>query len=280
MNLYDQLRALQVLEHAFEEWSEYRKQLTDYILNHTVCNKSLAIWGAGRCNDLDLRRLSTYFSSITLIDRDENAMQEAIERYGLEETHQNIHKRVIDFVGLTDEDYRQYAQYLIDQILRKNAFIHEEHFVDKVLIGLDQLYEKIIYHRIPIERDCFDYTIVIGVHSQLLSMLEWIWSIILQNIQHEEYEVRRALILMNDGLIEKFNHMVLKTTRKTVFMGCELCRVDREGPIQGAYQAMKDIEKRVLRKEIEVSASLLIEWPFHLKEGVAYQVNLQKIVPF
>ena len=279
MNLYDQLRTLQVMDNAFTEWTDYRKDLTDYIITHTLSNQSLAIWGAGRCNDLDLERLSSHFQSITLLDQDENAMQAAIYRYNLGDS-KNIHTRVIDFVGITDEDYRQYAAYLVDEVRKKGIHIKYNCLVEVVLEVLEHLYQKIIYHAIPIEKNSFDYAIVIGVHSQLISMLEWIWSIILQTIQQEEYEVRHAIGMMNDGVVEKFNQTVLNTTRKNVIMGYELGRLDRAGVVQGAHQAMEDIKKRACKEEIEITNTVILEWPFNLKEGIAYKVKLQKIYPF
>ena len=45
----------------------------------------LAIWGAGRSNDIDLARLAERFK-LVLIDRDAEGLAQACKTYGLEET--------------------------------------------------------------------------------------------------------------------------------------------------------------------------------------------------
>lgn len=47
MNVYDQLTQLQILEHAFVEWKDYRKALTYYIMSQFPAKSQLAIWGQG-----------------------------------------------------------------------------------------------------------------------------------------------------------------------------------------------------------------------------------------
>ena len=67
---------------------------------------------------------------------------------------------------------------------------------------------------------------------------------------------------------------------RSLVMGYELGRLDRAGVVQGAHQAMEDIKKRACKEEIEITNTVILEWPFNLKEGIAYKVKLQKIYPF
>lgn len=69
---------------TFDAWKDYRKAVTEFIIENSEKGSSAAILGAGRCNDMDLSRLSAHFSGITLIDRDTDAMREALGRFEME----------------------------------------------------------------------------------------------------------------------------------------------------------------------------------------------------
>lgn len=278
MNLYDQLLTLQRIDNAFTEWEAYRRDLTDYILHNLPKDETLAIFGAGRCNDIDLRRLNCHFSSIVLIDRDETAMKEALHQYGLESTSRIQLKR-LDFVGISDEDYRDYAHYLINEVSKQGRYTVCEDLAEVALELLEDLYRKTILTPVNLSKNTYDNTLVVGIHSQLISMLEWIWSIILQTIDQDESEVRDALIKMNDGIVEKFNHLVLEATKHIVIMGYEESRTDRLGCIQGAHQAMEDIKYRASRGELEIADSITLNWPFNREQDVSYIIKVQKIYP-
>lgn len=77
-SLYDQLLALQQIPNAYDEWAEYRAELTAFIIAHTDHDASALIVGAGACNDFDLSKLAGHFSQITLPDRNETSMHAGI----------------------------------------------------------------------------------------------------------------------------------------------------------------------------------------------------------
>ena len=89
MRYLDRLIASEVLPNAYKEWRGYRQKLTDFIEENCVaegeCKPVLAIWGAGRSNDIDLARLAERFK-LVLIDRDAEGLAQACKTYGLEET--------------------------------------------------------------------------------------------------------------------------------------------------------------------------------------------------
>jgi len=105
MKYYD-IVASEISDDMYDDWSEYRNHITDYIFsaveNHIIKKKlkedscirlknlhskellattddskpTLAIWGAGGCNDIDIKRLAKYFKLI-LIDRDIEILNKA-----------------------------------------------------------------------------------------------------------------------------------------------------------------------------------------------------------
>jgi hypothetical protein len=65
-----------IIENAFRDWEEYRRQVTDRALQEGGCfnpagaERELLIVGGGRCNDLDLTRLLDGFDRIRILDTD------------------------------------------------------------------------------------------------------------------------------------------------------------------------------------------------------------------
>ncbi|MBO5336503.1 MAG: hypothetical protein J6A94_05150 [Lachnospiraceae bacterium] len=67
------------IKNAFEDWEKYRDEITDFIISNSNPGKTAAIFGAGKCNDLDLCKLSGHFEKIFLIDIDEKSMKDALK---------------------------------------------------------------------------------------------------------------------------------------------------------------------------------------------------------
>lgn len=102
-HILDKIAAIRTNPNAFEEWSDYRRQLTDIVIAGTSKGDTLAVYGAGSCNDIDLRRLAKHFSEITLLDLNEEAMKDAVSRHRLEES-EKIRIECFDFVGISEPD--------------------------------------------------------------------------------------------------------------------------------------------------------------------------------
>ncbi len=276
MNLYDQLLGLQVIEDAYLEWRTYRKQLTDFIIQEAKGNESIAILGAGRCNDIDLKRILAYFNEVTLVDKDKKAMEEGICKQEIVNLNQ-IKIRQMDFIGMSEEDYRVYADILIKEVrkLGMNTNVHE--LAKVALKALEWLEEKVEKINIDLGRARYETTVVVGVHSQLLSMLEWIWHIILQTIKQDESCVRAQIIRMNEKYIRRFNDLLIGATKKRMIIGCEKERIGRSGSIQGAVQSMDDLNRRMRCGEISLLNETQLEWEFNKKQGIVYLVDCQSI---
>lgn len=54
--ILDKIAAIRTNPNAFEEWRDYRRQLTDVVISATTEGDTLAVYGAGSCNDIDLDR--------------------------------------------------------------------------------------------------------------------------------------------------------------------------------------------------------------------------------
>lgn len=276
MNLYDQLIQLQVVPNAYENWHDYRGELTDYITNQLNLDKmpygDMAILGVGRGNDLNLRQIVGYTKTLTLWDKDSIAIDEAIKKYGLE--HEDKVKCVCkDLIGLSVEDYRLYAERLVGKIREQGRATLVEDLADFTLLEIKELAKKLV--PIDLGEAVYDTIIVIGLHSQFLSMIEWIWQVILQTLGKDESSVRLAIIKLNESLIRAFHQQLIKACKGQLIIGCEIARRGRIGTIQGAIQGLQDLEELREKGQLKKKSECLLEWPFHPENEIAYEMHIQ-----
>ena len=272
MSVYQELRKLQNIEDAYERWSDYRAVMTDYMISSTDCDSSLAIFGAGACNDIDLCRLISHFSSITLFDSNKAALQQAVARYALSD-YNGIHLCVCDLVGITDSDYEDYAATLTEQLqLFKNA-IEPQLLNSMAAASLHQLYERIRPYQLTLGKNAFDYSAAFGLHSQLNNMTSWIYHAITDPLSYTDASVDRLIASYNPPIIKKVNDTIISATRKAVLFSNELECTASKGPIAGAMDCILDIKERYPSCEKAV-----INWPFDVAGNRTYKMLLQKVL--
>ena len=67
-HIYDQFNARASRDDEFHDWAGYRDRLTEFVISCIPSGESLLILGAGKCNDLDLKKLAEHCGVITLSD--------------------------------------------------------------------------------------------------------------------------------------------------------------------------------------------------------------------
>lgn len=272
MNLYDQLCKLQDIPNAYDMWQEYRTHLTDYLLSEIDGEDRVAILGIGKGCDIDLKCLKAKVKQLTLIDRDEKAMAQALRQYNLV-GDKSIQCEVRDLIGLTDEDYREYAANLVAAVREKGMATKVDDLAESALKEIKKLVEKMKV--VTWEPQRFDVVITVGLHSQLIAMIEWIWCVVLETLGQEEQEVRRYIMALNDELIRHFNTVCLQVASKKWIMGCESARKGYYGGVQGAVQAMQDIEIRRAHGQLRKQSEIILEWPFNVAQQKVYEMRIQ-----
>lgn len=256
MSIYDELLKFQILPNAFEEWSEYRQAVTEYILGNTRPGSSVGILGAGRCNDMDLAQFAGHFSSVTLLDADRDAMQSALNRYDVA-NNPGFSLEVSDFTGITADDYRAFGDEL-SSLLNVRGIQTDIHVLaDYAVFKLDKLYQKADRFTPDFGLRSFDYTLAFGVHSQVNNMAAWIWSAFASNLKADDPAVPARIMRANESLIPRFNAAILRATKKSAFFGCELAKNGSPGSIQGACQCIRD-----LKANYPITEQAVVFWPF------------------
>lgn len=296
MQLYDELRSHFHIPDAYRQWKPYRDLLSEYLAGEADNLPTLAILGAGACNDIDIGYIRQFFSQITLLDYDHAAMEEAVERYGLtRDTHVSLLPS-----GLTGIDETAYEKFCISMQSYAGS-IKDKVTVQEFDIYAISILQSLICDsgRRPLENKQYDYIWCIGVHSQLNGMFSYIYRVFWENLfvmgrltavpegdGPEESAFMAYVRELNTVQIEQLNKDIMNAAQKKAFIGCELGRCnsyyegihpvaenrDFDYLVEGARQGILDIRKRGVRIDESV-----ICWPFYPENRVYYDMLLQRI---
>lgn len=280
MRYLDRLIASEVLPNAYKEWRGYRQKLTDFIEENCVaeggCKPVLAIWGAGRSNDIDLARLAERFK-LVLIDRDAEGLAQACKAYGLEETDAICVD--LPFWNVELETYEMFE-----------ALLAEGEEAEIVIEHLKQVAFDNSHRVLPDIRRRFDYSVCVGLHSQLNARFAGLLYMYRENYDEEELQmIENAIRALNEAAVTRTNDVIYMLTEKLMVFGLEWAVVNEFAmdqwenlvpeEIEGALQLRHDIG---MHKDfdIRIEAERRLFWPFAWKERKkGYVMELLAVQP-
>lgn len=280
MRYLDRLIASEVLPNAYKEWRGYRQKLTDFIEENCVTEGGrkpvLAIWGAGRSNDIDLARLAERFK-LVLIDRDAEGLAQACKAYGLEETDAICVD--LPFWNVELETYEMFE-----------ALLAEGEEAEIVIEHLKQVAFDNSHRVLPDIGRRFDYSVCIGLHSQLNARFAGLLYMYRENYDEEELQmIENAIRALNEAAVTRTNDVIYMLTEKLMVFGLEWAVVNESAmeqweklvpeDIEGALQLRHDIG---MHKDfdIRIEAERRLFWPFAWKERKkGYVMELLAVQP-
>ena len=280
MRYLDRLIASEVLPNAYKEWRGYRQKLTDFIEENCVaegeCKPVLAIWGAGRSNDIDLARLAERFK-LVLIDRDAEGLAQACKAYGLEETDAICVD--LPFWNVELETYEMFE-----------ALLAEGEEAEIVIEHLKQVAFDNSHRVLPNIGRRFDYSVCVGLHSQLNARFAGLLYMYRENYDEEELQmIENAIRALNEAAVTRTNDVIYMLTEKLMVFGLEWAVVNEfamdqwenlvPDDIEGALQLRHDIG---MHKDfdIRIEAERRLFWPFAWKERKkGYVMELLAVQP-
>ena len=280
MRYLDRLIASEVLPNAYKEWRGYRQKLTDFIEENCVveggCKPVLAIWGAGRSNDIDLARLAERFK-LVLIDRDAEGLVQACKTYGLEETDAICVD--LPFWNVELETYEMFE-----------ALLAEGEEAEIVIEHLKQVAFDNSHRVLPDIGRRFDYSVCVGLHSQLNARFAGLLYMYRENYDEEELQmIENAIRALNEAAVTRTNDVIYMLTEKLMVFGLEWAVVNESAmdqwekfvpeDIEGAMQLRHDIG---MHKDfdIRIEAERRLFWPFAWKERKkGYVMELLAVQP-
>lgn len=308
MNIIDEIKKEFEIPGAFESWAVYREEVTDLILasasppdlmqeaslqasiqdvehsrrpmptSDTKATDSIALLGIGPANDIDLRRLSERFESITLIDLDREGMERGLVRYGLQHCPR-VQLWSASLSGVTMEDVAAFFETLYDQVVRRGRALTESAFMEMSQAALEQIRRKVITTRVTLQeklpKEHYDMVVSVGLHSQFWSILSYSWLTLAGNVEEQIlghamnhdpfFEALRAI---DDQFIPMLNEVMLSMGDRAIIAVEE----DEAHPVEGAFQSMQDI--RIRYPDVKEQR---LHWPFRPEEGKSYEMLFQII---
>lgn len=295
MSLYREIKKNFILPNAYEDWTEYRNSITQYLIqetnqvsvplsfsanmDETDVLPSLAIIGAGACNDIDLSELISHFSTITLLDCDTTSMQTALATYHLTDCPY-VECKTISLNGLNDSHYEDFCNKLQAYIQGNISNLVPSELEDYAIALLQNTLQQLTDYTIPLHEAEYDYICCFGVHSQLQAMFSYIYRAFEMNLKEmnlldaPDFSTRftQCLQTENERFIPHFHNALFDCAKQGVFLGLERNRTNVDGAIEGAYQAIQDIQKRKLSKK-----ETTMTWPFLPSEDIYYEMLILHI---
>lgn len=274
MHILDEIRREFTIPHAYENWRAYRAQLTELLLSCGE-SRSIALFGIGPGNDIDLRRLHDTGAQLTLIDADPESMEAGLRRYGLQHSPR-VELVSCSLTGVTPEDTEAFFDTLYHRVVQTGRALTESAFMEASLQALAALRERMLpspaalRDMLPATR--YDLVVSVGLHSQLWSILSYSWLTLAGNVEAQilGHPMNRepffdAIREMDDVLIPRLNAALLSMGERAVF-GVEA----EESAVEGAWQSIQDIRRRCPdRRECS------LHWPFRPEEQKEYDMLFQ-----
>ena len=275
------------MKNAYNDWADYRRIFTDYIINNSDRDlsfnesdnlrkiNSIAIIGAGRCNDIDLARLAELFDEITLIDIDNAALEECISLQA-ESVKEKIKTDIISINGLYENDTEVFCNELLSYVRKSGRALNEglygqnhDELKKKTVEGI-----KILSERLP--EKSFDVVVCNGVYSQLLSMYSFFIRSVSQSISDElgidvsdiNKTIEKKLSNINAESVPDINKVLTAAAKKMIVFGNEFSENNK---VEGAAVCIDDIRKNYKPDEI------IMKWNFNSRENKSYNMLVQKI---
>lgn len=273
--VYDQLLKLQIMPNAWNDWRQYRSDLTDWILSQTEPDSTVLICGAGACNDYDLTQLALHFSKIYLLDLTAESMEQALTTQVSDiSLHTKFECIEGDLVGITPTMYRRFSARLQTIV---NLYGKDTNLSELSKIALEEMEASYEDRETPahlFRENSVDYCLCFGLHSQLNCMYPWIFDAFCQALGKRDPAVMLKAKEFNDYFIPKFHEMLFPVARKGLLFGLEKTRLGIDGGVEGAYQGICDLERRIFDHINPLKDHTSLLWPFHPKEKIVYEMNL------
>ena len=266
------------LINAYEDWKDYRQLLTDMVIDAggDDRSKTVAVIGAGYCNDIDINRLCGHFKEIILLDCDVEAL-EKVNKDLKEAEAEKIVTVPASLTGIEESDISAFFDDTLLELKRYGKQLTGRSFEEVLTTNLDKLQSNMYTKEDEILKNLphSDITVCNGVCSQLFSVISYFLRSVAASIPDTLFKgafeiadkLEQKLKNCNDVIVPLIVNSLLKAAGDCVIFGNEY---SKEHPVEGAYQCIEAVAKSGRPvKEYEV------KWSFNRKENIVYNMLLQ-----
>ena len=261
MKIYELLES-ENTDMLYDRWSDYRKELTEYIIEKFAKDSApekptLAIWGAGRSNDINLEELSRYFK-LVLIDCDKSKPEAAIKKYKLSDE-----EAVAADLFFYDISLDRYEEY--EELLMTGASVAEVH----------EFLSELLHEAVSTDLELlpsFDYSVAIGLSSQMNARLAALLYLYKENYSKDEAEeIADHIRIMDKEAVRRLYKIVTVTTAKHIMWGYETIILESNCNLN--IEANEYLKKYILNSTGEENCSTTFIWPF--MDDKSYRMELK-----
>lgn len=257
---------------AWDDWADYRRQWSRFIISRSEPETSILVVGAGACNDYELVQFSGFFKKIYLFDLDEAAMREGIGRLP-PECRGKAEPLTGDFLGISPGEYTEFCHALQEEVNRRGKNTDIKDLAAMALPLVEELYASAKKRREGLVLPHVDYAAVSGVHSQINHMLPWIWDAYMQALGQREGSVFCRISAENDRIMRETNDKLLAAAGRGLFVCAEKSRVGVPGSVEGARQALEDLKRRPDGKNLLLTDMGSFLWGYDLRQRIIYEME-------
>ena len=280
MGVYQQIRDKFIMKNAREDWASYRDGLTDLVLGlleaADPASGRVLIIGAGRCNDIDLRRLAVRAEKVILLDVDGDAMEEAAIALP-EELRRKVECQTASVTGISGDDMDAFCDEMLSFARASGRELTSDTLRRHLMAGLDGLEDKLVRSEDDLggilQEESADILVCSGVCSQYFSSLSFFLRSFIHSLQEVltdvdalEQEVHTRIHGMDDIVIPVINRAFCRAARKAIVFGNEFMP-DR--PVEGAHRCIEDVRMHLRPEETHLL------WDFNRAEGIGYDMLIQ-----
>ena len=217
-----------------------------------------------------------------LIDRDREAVLSAVREYGLKEQDYIIAD--IPFWHVDDDQYRLYEAMLEDcedtehilEFLTGIATANSGKYIGRTKSG-DIVNDTDRY------LDIFDYSVAVGLHSQLNSRFAALLYHYRDNYHDEDLRlISSAISGLNEAAVERLNDYMYHMTKDVLIYGYEVAACEDQTCAEKLANAFdrRDVETMKSVEHIEGVAQLMKDMSLHMNYDVELVDSRHMVWPF
>ena len=274
MSVYNQIKEKFIMKNAWQDWESYRNQLTNVILEEKP--ESIMIAGAGRCMDIDIKRILSSVEKVICIDIDEDAMH-FLKSDMPEELSGKLGFRALSLTGIEESDIEAFCDDILGFARSEGIDLTLDKMRVRITAGLETLKSRMIRDKEELlkhfPKESYDMVVCCGVCSQLFSTISFFIRSIINSLQdiipdinRLNPEISNIIKDMNDQVIPIINSAFYNFADKIVIFGNENIP---ESPVEGAHQCI------LYAREYMTPAEKHIKWDFNPSEGIFYDMLIQ-----
>jgi hypothetical protein len=236
-------------------WETHRNMLMKLVNENVIGihnnDDHIAIFGAGECDDIDLRFLTNRFKEVYLIDRDIQAMEAGMINQQLTDLESNRITIVggFDFAGISKQFYVE-----LEEMLRKDqplktiiSFIRNKANTLEMPNDLDSLKNK------------FSAVLSAAVHSQLCNGNYEIFSRYYERYNKEEMkEIEEALKYLYTQAVKTYNNLLLCVAKAdaSLLLALDIIEISAEA---GTLEYLSLIDKAIADEDTKIIANMAVQ---------------------